>query len=177
MPYTRAASLAYDDEIISTSDALRTNALALHTITGFAPANGVYSTINFAMYFPFWVGATTNVAQFYAEVVTASGNIDMGIYDTSFNRLVSTGSTVSAAPLTVVDVADYILQRGNYYLAFAADNTTISLRRLVVGAGYSRCFGFLMQTSAFPLPATATPVATNQATMPMFGFTTRSTAL
>lgn len=177
MPYTPAASIAFDDEIVSTADAFRTNALAVHTLAGFAPANGAFSTTNLALYFPFWVGAPTTVAQLFAEVATASGNIDIGIYDTSFAKLVSSGSTAAAAPMTIIDVADYVLQRGNYYMAFAADNTTISLRRLAVGAAYTRCFGFLMQTSAFPLPATATPVATNQATMPMFGFVTRSTAL
>lgn len=178
MPLALPRSLAFQDDIISTLDPIRTHALSIFATGGLGTGNGVYSTANLAMYFPLWLSEPTTVVQAYLQMGSvASGNFDLGIYDASFVRQVSTGSTASTVTngTQVVDITDTTLDRGYYWLAIACDNTTISLRRVVPGSNYTRLLGFMMQTSAFPLPATATPAATNQATMAMFGFTKRAT--
>jgi len=177
MPLALPRSLAFQDDIISTMDISRTQVVSLFATGGYGTAAATYSTANLAMYFPLWLSEATVVRNAYLQIATPSGNFDLGIYDASFARMVSTGST--AATVTggtqIVDITDTTLDRGYYWLAIACNNTTISIRRTVPGSPYTRLLGFMMQTSAFPLPATATPVATNQATMGMFGFATRAT--
>lgn len=177
MPYAPPAPLVNDYDTVATFDLNRTAIATAYAVNGLAPSNNVWPAVNQAIIVPFWVAASTTVAQFFLQTATASGNVDFAIYDTNFVRLVSSGSTAAAAPMTVADVTDYVLSRGNYYFGIACDNTTISIRRNVPSAQYTRCLGLLKQASAFPLPATATPVATDTGIIPMAGFTTRSTAL
>lgn len=58
---------------------------------------------------------------------TSSGNIDVGIYDSQQNRIVSAGSTAMSATINTVqeiNIADTVLSPGEYFLAVACDNTT-----------------------------------------------------
>jgi hypothetical protein len=67
----------------------------------------------------FWVGAT------------ASGNIDVGIYDASLNRIVSSGPTAQGTINTVqeLNIANTLLKPGRYYLASAASAGTATVMR------------------------------------------------
>lgn len=63
----------------------------------------------------FWVGATS------------SGNIDMAIYDSQKNRIVSSGSTAMSATVNTVqelDITDTVLPPGDYILGVGCDNNT-----------------------------------------------------
>lgn len=63
----------------------------------------------------FWVGATS------------SGNIDVAIYDSEKNRIVSAGSTAMSATVNTVqelNITDTVLPPGEYLLGVACDNTT-----------------------------------------------------
>lgn len=91
---------------------------------------------------------------------TATGNIDVGLYDTAGVRLVSSGSTARAGSLAVqvFDISDTLLSPGHYYMAVAVDSIFQSFKvfaeALVRAPGL--VLGMKTQSSAFPLPSNAT---------------------
>lgn len=94
--------------------------------------------------------------------LTASGNIDVGIYDVAGTKLVSKGSTAQTSPfdIQVFDITDTLLGPGLYYFAVAMDNTTGKLLAMnPTQTAQLRAMGLGQMASAFVLPATATLVA------------------
>lgn len=96
-------------------------------------------------------------------VGTASGNVDLGIYDssdggTTLTRLASTGSTAASGSTAIQAIAltaSLVLVPGkDYWLAFAADNATITAVRVGPTAAYiARKQRSFLKASSFPLPA------------------------
>lgn len=95
-------------------------------------------------------------------VGTASGNVDAGIYQsdgTTLTRLAAAGSTAAAgasATQTLTLSAPVTLQPGiDYYIAFAADNATVTIARnsVVNSAIPFRGKRALQYATSFPLPA------------------------
>src|SRR5690349_4226388 len=71
-----------------------------------AESNSAWPQANFAIYLPFQLGRKRTATHMACRNGgTASGNLDMGIYDTSGNRLASTGSTAQAGTNTIQTVA------------------------------------------------------------------------
>ena len=141
-------------------------------------------TTNKAWFFPFVIGQTITAAKLFILNGTAvAGNIDLGIYDSTFARLVSTGSTAQAGTSAIqsVDIADTVLTAGLYYLAYAGDTAAGQtffgvLSQIAAAAMVSA--GCFMQTSAFALPSTATPASIDpgvSAALPIFGLSQRTT--
>ena len=129
--------------------------------TGTTFAGGTY-TANDAFYIPFRV-VTPNAVAYKIAVANgavASGNVDVGIYDGSRNKLVSSGSTAQAGTTTlqVFDITDTALPMGKYWMAVAIDNATGTMFRQSAGfgAGFTALIDVRKEASAFPLPATAT---------------------
>jgi len=92
-------------------------------------------------------------------VTVSSGNIDVGLYDASFSRLASSGSTACPTANTKATVnftASAVITPGTYYLALTADNTTVTFTR----SGLDTIMGLCFQNTAFPLPTTITPTYT-----------------
>ena len=90
-------------------------------------ASATYVAANRAHYIPFVVSEPITVVQLFAyNGATASGNIDMGIYDAKGTKLVSIGSTAQAGTnaLQTFDITDTVLGSGRFYLAVAMDNAT-----------------------------------------------------
>lgn len=144
-------------------------------------ASAAYPAANRAYYIPFHLDEPILVTKlFCANGATVSGNVDMGIYDSNFTRIVSIGSTVQAgtSALQAFDITDTLIGPGDFYLAIALDNATGTIYNgtnptlPVVQAA-----GILMQASAFPLPANATPVTSSATTVPLVGLRTKGTAL
>lgn len=156
---------------------VRTHGATVGTLGGYAGVTAAWASANAAYYFPMWLSEPTTITQAFFETGTASGNVDLGIYDATFVRKVSSGSTAASVTngTQVINLTDTLLDRGYYWMAMAADNTTLTVRRVSVGLGYVRLLGFFQQASAFALPATATPAAIATTSMPIFGFTTRAT--
>lgn len=95
----------------------------------------------------------------YASSTTATGNIDIGLYDASGVRLVSSGSTakVGATSLAVVDVTDTTIGPGGYYIALNNDTTTDTFSCTSESAPRAAAYGLLTETlGSVVLPATAT---------------------
>lgn len=137
-------------------------------------------TANYALYMPLYLPWPYNVCRVFAFSgnTTLSGNFDVGIYTMGGARIYSTGSTAfafaaSSAPLYVT--ADVLLNPGPYFLAYACDTGGASSSRYFgAGPGLApgRMMGVLQQTSAFPLPSSATFAAFDSTTAcPLIGIT------
>lgn len=145
---------------------------------GLTTASLAWSTANKAIYVPVSIHApVTIVKMFVLNGATASGNIDVGIYDRGGARLVSSGSTAQSGTSAIQEfnITDTLLQAGLYYLACAMDNNTGTLEMWTMSLAISKSLGIAEQTSAFALPATAT-FATVSATLrtPIIGATQRT---
>ena len=125
-------------------------------------ASAVWPSANMAIYQPVIVHVSTTVLQLaWANGATVSGNVDVGVYDSAFTRLVSSGSTAQSGTSVpqFVNITDLYLAVGTYYLALACDNTTATFVRRTPTAPFGRTpMGNFEQASAFALPATGTPV-------------------
>lgn len=144
--------------------------------------NAVYDKIETLSYTPAYLGitATPNSAQTtvantaYTLAITvpvactitkvavyigvSSGNIDVGIYNSSGTRLGSSGSVASPGTGSrLISLSSSVdLTPGFYYLAVAANNATISLGRYST----DNLLGSGAVATSFPLPSTiTTPIA------------------
>lgn len=136
-------------------DAYRLSAVA------FAPNGTAWPSANLAIAYPISLGVATRVRKFgWLNGGTASGNIDVGLYTAAGTRIASTGSTAQAGTNTIqhIDVSDFDLAPGLYYLAMAMDNTTGTNQAMATWTtAVARMVGVVEMASAFPLPTTFTP--------------------
>jgi hypothetical protein len=88
----------------------------------------------------------------YRIGATASGNCDIGIYDSNGNLLWSRGSFVCPAQASpnVQTFPMVNLPSGYYYLAFTADNTTLTIQK----QSANLMGGAASYVNTFPLPST-----------------------
>ena len=133
-----------------------------------APVSGV-TVQNQAYFYPFRIdtGAVAN-AMGVINGATQNGNIDMGIYDNEFNRIVSQGSTAAAGVtngLKVLNITDTTLNPGTYWMAYVTDSATNTVFRTVAADEASiPANPMMVQASAFPLPNPAAPTRDAAAT-------------
>lgn len=140
------------------------------TLASFASA--AWPAANRAIFLPFAVAVPSTAVQLYClNGATASGNVDMGIYDPSGTRLVSIGSTAQSGTnvLQLFDITDTVLGPGAFYLGIALDGTTGTMFRANIGPGSTRAFGVVQMASAFALPAAATYAAAASGYIPFCG--------
>lgn len=135
-------------------------------------------TANKAWYIPLVLRCPISVVQlFVANGGTAAGNFDVGIYTNDGVRLASLGSTAMSGTtvLQAASITPLTIGPGLYYIGIASDSTTAQFLSFGPGAGAQaeRVLGIYQQTSAFPLPATAT-FASNSVTsgIPVAGLMT-----
>lgn len=137
-----------------------------------AMATGATGTVtvvqNQAYFYPFRldVGATA-MKLYYITGPTQNGNVDMGIYDSQFNAVITSGSTAQGAAntLNALDITDTSLPPGNYWVAFASNSATATVFANADGDELSMgVLPYYVQASAFALPTTtATPVKSTAA--------------
>ena len=118
----------------------------------FIMGSAIWPTTNRAIFAPFTVLTSVTVTGVRINVAVQSGNLDVGIYNESRSRLVSSGSVaVGATGGQLIDIADTALAAGRYYFAMAVNNVTASFTRDV---SMSSVLGrWQYEDSAFPLPA------------------------
>lgn len=106
---------------------------------------------------------------------TTTTNVDFGIYTSSGQQLYHTGSTaMGSANLSqyVTPATPFVLPAGTYYFAWTCDNTTArSFARNTATPATAAMTGCLSQTSALPLPATATFATYSAPGIPLCGIT------
>jgi hypothetical protein len=136
-----------------------------------------WPSANRAIYAPVWVPRPTIITKLGWNVgPTSSGNMDVGVYDENFVKVVSTGSIAVSATTNAVqefDIADTLLQPGAYYLAMSVDNATAWFSRASTTVNFLTAVGVRNQNSAFPLPATATPTDASSGYLPAVVCSTR----
>lgn len=134
---------------------------------------------NVATYIPFVIPTTVTVYRLWTMYQgTALGNYDLGLYTETGTRLASIGSTAVVNPhnytLLYGDIPDTIIARGTYYVALAYSNGSAGCCRFALSAGLQRGLGLYVQSSALPLPATATFSTSNTTTaIPLVGLDLR----
>ena len=146
-----------------------------------APAEASWPAANRAIYVPFELEESVTVLKlFIFNGFTVSGNVDLGIYNSVFTRLVSSGSIAQTgvSSLQEFDIADTVIGPGQFYLALAVDNIDAILFRWLgtgaVAVELLKSWGLAQEASAFPLPATATPVSVSSDYIPYVGLSLRS---
>ena len=140
--------------------------------TLFSLASVAWPTNNLALFYPFnlYDWATAYQLLFWVGA-TSSGNIDVGIYDSQKNLIVSAGSTAMSATVDTVqelNITDTVLGPGSYLLAVTCSTTggttyynTIN-DEIVLSA-----ITIYQQASALPLPDPCAPVISTSATPPL----------
>lgn len=125
-----------------------------------AATSTAWGTANRAIYVPIRVPHRITVKELgYVCNSTATGNIDIGLYDSAGTRLASTGSTAKANSTKTValDVTDTTIGPGLYYVALNNDTTTDTFYCFSDTAPNPAARGILTQAvGAVTLPATAT---------------------
>lgn len=137
--------------------------------------SGLAAYLPFAIPWPypvhrvFWVNGST----------ISSTNVNFGIFDEGGTQVYSTGATamVGASALQYVSVATpFVLPARMYYFAWTCNGTTNRGWTVSGTANTSRLAGLLEETSAYPLPATMTPVAFTRAWGPNLCGITRTSS-
>lgn len=127
-----------------------------YTSMGFAANTAVFLPIKIPV-------AGTILKLWVTNGATATGNIDVGLYDSALgravNRLLSAGSTAQAGTNAKqsFDVTDTLVMPGLYFMAVAADSTSATFATVSMQSNaQARLHGASQQTSALPLPSTHT---------------------
>lgn len=164
--------------IISSADMMRVS----FAMGSASMASAAYPAANLALYVPFTLEVPVTVYETWVMTgtLTTSNGTEIGVYDTSGNRLFTTATTVAVASdfVNSSGMTDYVLDRGTYYLAFGCDGTR-TFQAGAQNAGIYQGLGVMEQTglTGANLPSTWTPVATTRAYLPLFGLHCRSTTI
>ena len=140
-------------------------------------SNAAWPAANLALYFPFYIPRSLAVTTLFIATGTGAANLDIGIYDESGTRVVSTGSTAKVtSSVQQITISETIIGPGLMYLAMASDSGTPSTfgRVQCTSVPALRMAGPAQQASAFPLPAAATFAAIANNYIPVCGLTGRS---
>ena len=140
-------------------------------------SSAVWPVANQACFVPFQVYVPSLIQQLMIWNGTAvSGNVDVGVYTQDGTRVVSSGSTAQAGTSQVqaFNVTDTQIPPGSYYMAQVLDNATGTFLRPPMTAVEAAVLGVLAQTSAFPLPSTATFAAAISTGVPQIAAFLRS---
>jgi hypothetical protein len=146
-----------------------------------APSSTTFEAAAAAAYFPILVQTTCMVRRLWwanGATVDAGYNIDVGIYADSAAQpgvlLLGTGNTAQGTALQVqfAEVTDTTLTPGRYWLAIACSSASATFMVSTLPVGATNAVTRFEQSSASPLPASATPVETAQLKVYLFGFAT-----
>lgn len=133
--------------------------------------NSSVGVANRSYFIPFYLPGPAVLQRIgWGNGATVSGNVDAGLFRYDGTRLRTTGSTPQSGSdaIQTVDVADFEVTPGLYYMAIASNNTTGNIRTIATNARYLASLG-IFQQSSFPLPSTFTP-ATLTDDNPLFPF-------
>lgn len=122
-----------------------------------------WPTNNLAYYYPFRLYSHAVAVQLLFMVgATSSGNVDVGIYNSSLKLIVSAGSTAMSVTVNTVqefNITDTPLPPGDYLLGVAVSTTgATGFRGLSISDENMGLIPIYEQASALPLPDPAVPV-------------------
>lgn len=151
-------------------------------ITAVSPTSQTWPTSNKAIFVPITVTEDITVVKLWVmNGATASGNLNMSLYDSSFAQVANSeiGSTAQTGTNVIqeLDITNVTLTAGLYYIALVLDNTTGTVFGRTSPFSTTeglQSMGMFEQTSSFDLPATATPAAMASNLIPFCGISTRT---
>ena len=141
------------------------------------PSSTAWPATNRAIYLPFDLEENAIVGRFYFVNGSASGNIDLGIFEAAGGtKLVSTGSTAKtpATSCQYIGVTDYLLHAGSYYYGAVVDGTTTvhAVNFATAVAGGQRVLGMLAENlGSGTLPSVMAGSTHSDNYIPLVGFT------
>lgn len=154
-------------------------------LSNVSPASGTSpwsGAANVLIAFPFVLEAPTTIYKGFAVTGSAPGNnFEIGITDSAYNKIVSSGSVSGGAVALVpvmADLTDTTLPPGLYYAAMSCDATTTNRWYRIASQTYEwQALGCWQQAAAgpgsFPSP-TCTPADITNVALPVFGLIARS---
>lgn len=186
MPPVRNLQLGYADGgdpdrfVLSTFSPNCTGDLAVaHGSTG---ASTAWPAANEAGFYPFVVTGpdASVIGRAYSGAIwmngaTATGNLDIGVFDALGNWLASTGSTAQSgttAPQKASFTATVVLKPGRYFLAVVSSSASTTFVSSAPTALGLRVAGVRKLSSAFPLASATVAgswVGTTRAVLPWVG--------
>jgi hypothetical protein len=123
-------------------------------------------TANQAYIYPFRIHVPELATKLLvANGSTVSGNIDIGIYDSELNKVISAGATVQAGTNSVQELtitATWLIP-GDYFMAFSINNTTGTIFRSSQADELAFALPMYTMASAHPLPTTITLTKASEA--------------
>lgn len=130
-----------------------------------------------AQFFPWAVEMPTKIVKgFVMNGASVNGNVDVGVYDWAFNKIVSIGATLQAGANAIqeLDITDTVINPGRYWIAFLCTGTGTVFARSAADENIMPLIPILELTGQTALPATAAAVKSTAATpiIPLFGFST-----
>lgn len=139
-------------------------------------STGAWPTANKAIYLPFSLKYPTLIKLMFSVNGSSAANTrDLGIYSEDGTRIVSIGSTAGSGTnnIQTYDITDTLIGPGRFYMAIASSNVTSQFFR-AAGSSLPRlqALGIYEQTTAFPLPATATFASLSSLYIPLIGLST-----
>ncbi len=144
-----------------------------------APTSGTWVAINRIIYVPFSLNRTVTAYRLFwlNGATVGTNNLQAGVYDQNFARMIAGTSTLSAgANICQFDnITDTVIGPGRFYMALWGSGVTMTVLRTSTAS--SAGGGVYYETAAGGLPATATPVspATTALFIPVFGLALRAT--
>jgi hypothetical protein len=127
---------------------------------------------NQAFYFPFALPTVIKVTKlWHVNGTTPAGNLDLGIYGSSFRRIISTGAVAQSGADVIqsFDIDDIAIGPGWFWMGISASSAVSQSWGVTPNDRFVRAMGCKAQSSAHPLPALAVPNIGLSATMPIFG--------
>lgn len=126
---------------------------------------------NLALFYPFRLFDFATAYQLLLMIGgTSGGNIDVGIYDSQKNLIVSSGSTAMSATVNTaqeLNITDTPLPPGDYLLGVACSSTSGTVfTNSQADESHLSSYPIYEQASAFPLPNPCVPVVSTQGTVP-----------
>lgn len=131
-------------------------------------ASASWPTANKAFYTPFYFPGSFTISALCILNNSGAGNCSLALYDEDGTRLVTTGSFALPGVLQVTSQAVSLsVTRGSYYLG--ASMSAGGTFRFAPGIEVLRLAGCFVETSAHPLPSTATFAAIDANYLPIVG--------
>jgi hypothetical protein len=137
-----------------------------------ATTSATWPAANRILYIPVVVEEGASIFQFWTyNGSTAAGSIDVGIFNSSLAKVISSGavSQSGTSTLQLFDVADTPITPGLYYLGLSETDNTSTFLRSSANFVALAAEGVLQEGGSGTLPATATPVAPASSYLPLFG--------
>lgn len=145
---------------------------------GIITAGTAWPSNNLGIFIPFRIANPFRFSNIGIVISSASGNLDLGVYNSDGTKIISTGSTAVGANVNTIAVSATTLPPGLYYMAASFSTTACTVMSYVFTStakvGIIRALGVSQMASALALPATATFAANTGTIIPIMGLTNRS---